>query len=140
MIVEQAIDVVRKEAEGSDHVQGFQIRGWNASLRKIKIPQNASSIKGWFSRSLLALRSSFQVHCGSLAAFPLSEIKNSKSKNFDFQNLSKFRRIAHSLGGGTGSGLGTLLLLKIRDAYPDRYGFWLENSLCRSKMELRSVE
>merc|ERR1739847_216237 len=48
----QAIDVVRKEAEGSDHVQGFQI--------------------------------------------------------------------AHSLGGGTGSGLGTLLLLKIRDAYPDR--------------------
>merc|ERR1711900_129473 len=51
-IVEQAIDVVRKEAEGSNHVQGFQI--------------------------------------------------------------------AHSLGGGTGSGLGTLLLLKIRDAYPDR--------------------
>merc|ERR1711884_70721 len=51
-IVEQAIDVVRKEAEGSGHVQGFQI--------------------------------------------------------------------AHSLGGGTGSGLGTLLLLKIRDAYPDR--------------------
>merc|ERR1712228_475842 len=46
------IDVVRKEAEGSNHVQGFQI--------------------------------------------------------------------AHSLGGGTGSGLGTLLLLKIRDAYPDR--------------------
>merc|ERR1711964_733340 len=29
-------------------------------------------------------------------------------------------QIAHSLGGGTGSGLGTLLLLKIRDAYPDR--------------------
>jgi tubulin beta len=26
----------------------------------------------------------------------------------------------HSLGGGTGSGMGTLLLLKIRDAYPDR--------------------
>ncbi|NKC16569.1 MAG: hypothetical protein GKR94_31530 [Gammaproteobacteria bacterium] len=26
----------------------------------------------------------------------------------------------HSIGGGTGSGLGTLLLSKIRDAYPDR--------------------
>ena len=26
----------------------------------------------------------------------------------------------HSLGGGTGSGLGTLLLMKIRDNYPDR--------------------
>jgi tubulin beta len=29
-------------------------------------------------------------------------------------------QITHSLGGGTGSGLGTLLLLKIRDNYPDR--------------------
>merc|ERR1719333_107743 len=29
-------------------------------------------------------------------------------------------QIFHSLGGGTGSGLGTLLLLKIRDGYPDR--------------------
>merc|ERR1712193_264799 len=26
----------------------------------------------------------------------------------------------HSIGGGTGSGMGTLLLLKLRDAYPDR--------------------
>jgi len=29
-------------------------------------------------------------------------------------------QLCHSLGGGTGSGMGTLLLLKIRDAYPDR--------------------
>jgi len=29
-------------------------------------------------------------------------------------------QIFHSLGGGTGSGMGTLLLLKVRDAYPDR--------------------
>merc|ERR1712036_209858 len=29
-------------------------------------------------------------------------------------------QICHSLGGGTGSGMGTLLLLKIRDAYPDK--------------------
>ena len=29
-------------------------------------------------------------------------------------------QITHSLGGGTGSGMGTLLLLKIRDMYPDR--------------------
>eukprot|EP00494_Astrolonche_serrata_P033133 UN33402 len=29
-------------------------------------------------------------------------------------------QMCHSLGGGTGSGMGTLLLLKIRDAYPDR--------------------
>eukprot|EP01084_Bolivina_argentea_P086730 156734_1 len=29
-------------------------------------------------------------------------------------------QVTHSIGGGTGSGLGTLLLLKIRDNYPDR--------------------
>jgi len=29
-------------------------------------------------------------------------------------------QIFHSLGGGTGSGMGTLLLLKIKDTYPDR--------------------
>merc|ERR1711937_156710 len=28
--------------------------------------------------------------------------------------------ICHSLGGGTGSGMGTLVLLKLMDAYPDR--------------------
>merc|ERR1712151_135038 len=29
-------------------------------------------------------------------------------------------QLCQSLGGGTGSGMGTLLLLKLRDAYPDR--------------------
>ena len=51
-IVDQAMDVIRKEAEGTDCLQGFQM--------------------------------------------------------------------AHSLGGGTGSGLGNLLIQKIREEYPDR--------------------
>ena len=29
-------------------------------------------------------------------------------------------QLCHSLGGGTGSGLGTLLMSKIREEYPDR--------------------
>ena len=29
-------------------------------------------------------------------------------------------QLAHSLGGGTGSGMGTLLMSKIREEYPDR--------------------
>jgi tubulin beta len=29
-------------------------------------------------------------------------------------------QLTHSLGGGTGSGLGTLLISKIREEYPDR--------------------
>ena len=34
-------------------------------------------------------------------------------------NLSGFQ-VCHSLGGGTGSGMGTLLISKIREEYPDR--------------------
>lgn len=29
-------------------------------------------------------------------------------------------QISHSLGGGTGAGMGTLLISKIREEYPDR--------------------
>ena len=29
-------------------------------------------------------------------------------------------QLAHSLGGGTGSGMGTLLISKVREEYPDR--------------------
>lgn len=29
-------------------------------------------------------------------------------------------QIAHSIGGGTGSGMGTLLVTKIKEEYPDR--------------------
>ena len=32
-------------------------------------------------------------------------------------------QLTHSLGGGTGSGMGTLLISKIREEYPDRYRF-----------------
>lgn len=34
-------------------------------------------------------------------------------------NLAGFQ-VCHSLGGGTGSGMGTLLISKIREEYPDR--------------------
>ena len=29
-------------------------------------------------------------------------------------------QLCHSLGGGTGSGMGTLLISKVREEYPDR--------------------
>ena len=37
-------------------------------------------------------------------------------------NLEYFQgfQLTHSLGGGTGSGMGTLLISKIREEYPDR--------------------
>lgn len=45
------------------------------------------------------------------------DILRKESENCDC--LQGFQ-IAHSLGGGTGSGMGTLLLSKLREEYPDR--------------------
>jgi tubulin beta len=39
---------------------------------------------------------------------------------FNFMPMFLGFQLTHSLGGGTGSGLGTLLLAKIREEYPDR--------------------
>ena len=36
-------------------------------------------------------------------------------------------QLTHSLGGGTGSGMGTLLISKIREEYPDRKLIFLNN-------------
>lgn len=30
-------------------------------------------------------------------------------------------QLCHSLGGGTGAGMGTLLISKVREEYPDRF-------------------
>lgn len=65
------MDVVRKEAEGCDCLQGFQVR-----------PP--------FPSPLLPLTTPNRT------------------------------QITHSLGGGTGSGMGTLLISKIREEFPDR--------------------
>jgi len=45
------------------------------------------------------------------------DVVRKESENCDC--LQGFQ-LAHSLGGGTGSGLGTLLISKIREEYPDR--------------------
>jgi len=68
-LVDSVLDVVRKEAEGTDCLQGkiFMWSKWNIRLMT------------W---------SGFQI--------------------------------THSLGGGTGAGMGTLLISKIREEYPDR--------------------
>lgn len=39
--------------------------------------------------------------------------------NFHFGFRQGFQ-LTHSLGGGTGSGMGTLMISKIREEYPDR--------------------
>ncbi|KAG6774726.1 hypothetical protein POTOM_022092 [Populus tomentosa] len=75
-LIDAVLDVVRKEAENCDCLQGFCwecMTAWHFDCFEIAVV--------WFG--------------------------------FGFQ-------VCHSLGGGTGSGMGTLLISKIREEYPDR--------------------
>ena len=41
-------------------------------------------------------------------------------KEMEGCDFSQGIQICHSLGGGTGSGLGTLIMIKLRDEFPDK--------------------
>ncbi|ENN71504.1 hypothetical protein YQE_11797, partial [Dendroctonus ponderosae] len=80
-LVDAVLDVVRKEAENCDCLQG-------TSRQKFLRRNTQKKVR----KKMLGL----MQHCS--AGFQLT----------------------HSLGGGTGSGMGTLLISKIREEYPDR--------------------
>ena len=46
----------------------------------------------------------------------VSLLKVKSSNNSGLQGF----QLCHSLGGGTGAGMGTLLISKVREEYPDR--------------------
>jgi len=50
----------------------------------------------------------------------VEEVLDVVRKEVENCNCPQGFQFFHSLGGGTGSGMGTLLILKIRDNYPDR--------------------
>ena len=52
-----------------------------------------------------------------LTFYVMFKVVRKESENCDC--LQGFQ-LTHSLGGGTGSGMGTLLISKIREEYPDR--------------------
>ncbi|CDY69494.1 hypothetical protein Bca4012_099259 [Brassica carinata] len=56
----------------------------------------------------------------SLRSGPYGQIF--RPDNFEAENSDCLQgfQVCHSLGGGTGSGMGTLLISKIREEYPDR--------------------
>ncbi|KAB5573586.1 hypothetical protein DKX38_000780 [Salix brachista] len=75
-LIDSFLDVVRKEAENCDCLQGEVCFGlWLVPLLLLFVSQ---------------------------------------------ENEGKEIHVCHSLGGGTGSGMGTLLISKIREEYPDR--------------------
>ena len=81
-MVDSVLDVVRKEAESCDCLQGFQL---THSLGK-------SAVCLLFNNQLFVY----------------------------FLRISCLFTIQYFIGGGTGSGMGTLLISKIREEYPDR--------------------
>ena len=93
-LIDSVLDVVRKEAESCDCLQGESMLISVCFPRKPACPPTSNT----FILPVLPIRS-----------LPLSP----HSSPAGFQ-------ITHSLGGGTGAGMGTLLISKIREEYPDR--------------------
>ena len=88
-LIDSVLDIVRKEAESCDCLQGALFFG------------PALQIGGGRCLHHRQLPSSTELYlccCGPGTGF----------------------QVCHSLGGGTGSGMGTLLISKIREEYPDR--------------------
>ena len=50
----------------------------------------------------------------------VDEVMEQVRKNVEGCDCMQGFQLTHSLGGGTGSGMGTLLISKIREDYPDR--------------------
>ncbi|KAK2986684.1 LOW QUALITY PROTEIN: hypothetical protein RJ640_020846 [Escallonia rubra] len=87
-LIDAVLDVVRKEAENCDCLQG-----------------NVAHFTS-YSPIVEAVKDQMQIDRVSVAdVAPV---------------IIGYGQVCHSLGGGTGSGMGTLLISKIREEYPDR--------------------
>ena len=102
-LIDSVMDVVRKEAEGCDCLQGGC--SWVRGIEGFRMGGKAERVQ-----SLGGVRGG-----GFLASqwVEASMHVPSAARSAGFQ-------LTHSLGGGTGSGMGTLLISKIREEYPDR--------------------
>ena len=125
-LIDSVLDVVRKEAESCDCLQGLHSApSWQ---QEIKLPRT------WLHSCLR--RSKQDAHAGAYVCHIFG--CNTQSRGLWNRQVlfhaSRYKQgrqvtrevvfagfqVAHSLGGGTGSGMGTLLISKIREEYPDR--------------------
>ena len=95
-LIDSVLDVVRKEAESCDCLQGEpeQFAAIQAYIRLRRVDQ-ALLFASWMGHCL-ARAATLTLMCCLLVS----------SAGF---------QVCHSLGGGTGSGMGTLLISKIRE-------------------------
>ncbi|XP_049884210.1 tubulin beta chain-like isoform X1 [Pectinophora gossypiella] len=91
-LVDSVMDVVRKEAEPCDCLQGKH------HTKYFYFDHNHTPDTN-------------TICCKSTIFNPSQKLRDILFSGF---------QLTHSLGGGTGSGLGTLLLSKLREEYPDR--------------------
>ena len=60
------------------------------------------------------------MSCSSSGAELVDSVLDVVRKESESCDCLQGFQLTHSLGGGTGSGMGTLLISKIREEYPDR--------------------
>lgn len=72
------------------------------------------------SSSILVARSLDQCAFSKISSFWIQFLRYSVRIVRFMTCLATGFQVCHSLGGGTGSGMGTLLISKIREEYPDR--------------------
>jgi tubulin beta len=97
-LIDSVLDVVRKEAESCDCLQGKQACMSHARVQIGLCMMASGAHPRGRAGSGTPHPCHAQITCNAHAGF----------------------QVCHSLGGGTGSGMGTLLISKIREEYPDR--------------------
>ncbi|RVW80150.1 Tubulin beta-7 chain [Vitis vinifera] len=126
-LIDSVLDVVRKEAENCDCLQVFVFY-----VGMLPFHSKIEAVDVDFDFGLLG--SGLTLHLGLFYVFSLAYSILDYLVLLDlyfpiiFLSLSALLeacqqfgfQVCHSLGGGTGSGMGTLLISKIREEYPDR--------------------
>jgi len=112
-LIDSVLDVVRKEAENCDCMQGL--------LNSIHFISFFLTISLYIDIVFLNCGCSEPENLYNASMWGLQQfiVCNCNRLNFIVLVLTGFQ-VCHSLGGGTGSGMGTLLISKIREEYPDR--------------------
>lgn len=91
-----------------------------ANLVLVSVNKKSTCSKMWLMFWLLCVGNNWaKGHYTEGAELVESVLDVVRKESESCDSLQGFQ-LAHSLGGGTGSGMGTLLLSKIREEYPDR--------------------
>ncbi|KAK4746039.1 hypothetical protein SAY87_012351 [Trapa incisa] len=93
---------------------------WNYNRAPLNQQNSVAGAGPSADQVLLTYLSSPETSLNTLHIRKMREILHVQVGQCGNQVGGKFWEICHALGGGTGSGMGTLLISKIREEYPDR--------------------